>query len=160
MTFRDTAAIVGIGETDYVRGAERSAVEQMIEYMFFVDEAPLSDTIQGVSTFAQTFSQRGPRDSRGRSLRDFDLRERLFRYPLSYLIYTESFNALPAAGKNYIYKRLDEILRGEDTSGEYTHLSETDRRAILEILEDTKPDFVAATQPQFGLVREPEPLIR
>jgi acetyl-CoA acetyltransferase len=31
MTFRDAAAIVGIGETDYVRGAGRSAVEQMIE---------------------------------------------------------------------------------------------------------------------------------
>jgi acetyl-CoA acetyltransferase len=31
MSFRDQAAIVGIGETDYVRGAERSAVEQMIE---------------------------------------------------------------------------------------------------------------------------------
>lgn len=31
MTFRDRAAISGIGETDYVRGANRGAVDQMLE---------------------------------------------------------------------------------------------------------------------------------
>ena len=46
--------------------------------------------------------ERGPRDSKGRSLRDFDLHERLFRYPLSYMIYSESFDAMPSRLKKTV----------------------------------------------------------
>ncbi|MGA3239889.1 MAG: hypothetical protein ABSG03_26740 [Bryobacteraceae bacterium] len=42
--------------------------------------------VHGVSQFTQSFAQRRPRDRQGRSLRDFDLEHRLFRYPLSFLI--------------------------------------------------------------------------
>jgi len=70
---------------------------------------------------------------RGRSLRDFDLQTRLFRYPLSYLIYSKSFDALPAGVKTYVYRRLREILSGEDKSKDFAYLSVADRSAILEI---------------------------
>jgi hypothetical protein len=120
------------------------AVDQMVQYMLFVDEAPLRDPVQGVSTFTTTFPQRGPRDRHGRSLRDFNLHQRLFRYPLSYMIYNEIFDALPAAARDRAYRRLYEMLTGKDANPRLAQLSPETRRAILEILLDTKrqlPDY-------------------
>jgi hypothetical protein len=115
------------------------AVEQTVEYMLFVDEAPLRDPIKGDSTFTTTFPQRGPRDKQGRSLRDFDLNKRLFRYPLSYMIYTHMFDAMPTVARDRVYQRLLEVLSGRDTNPKFAHLSATDGQAILEILHETKP---------------------
>jgi hypothetical protein len=114
------------------------SVEQMVEYMLFVDEAPLHDPVKGVSTFTETFPKRGPRDRQGRSLRDFDLQHRLFRYPLSYMIYSPIFDAMPAPARERVVRRLHEVLSGKDQSPQFAHLSADDRRAILEILRDTK----------------------
>ena len=71
-------------------------------------------------------------------LRDFDLQTRLFRYPLSYMIYDAAFDALPDLAKERIYQRLLEILTGKDQSEAYARLSAADRRAILEIVRETK----------------------
>jgi hypothetical protein len=120
-----------------------SAVEEMLEYMLFVEEAPIKDRIEGVSTFSKTFPQRGPRDQRGRSLRDFDLEHRLFKYPLSYMIYSEAFDAMPPAALDRLYRRLYEILSGQDNGSKYASLREADRSAILQILLDTKPSLPA-----------------
>lgn len=117
------------------------AIDQMVDYMLFVDEAPLHDPVKGVSTFTETFPKRGPHDTRGRSLREFDLQKRLFRYPLSYMIYSEIFEKMPATARDGVYRRLDEVLTGKDQSPKYAHLSAEDRRAIIEILHDTKPDL-------------------
>jgi hypothetical protein len=65
----------------------------------------------------------GVRDSKGRSLRDFDLRSRIFRYPCSYLIYSESFDSLPEPAKSYVYHRLLEVLSGQDQSPDFAKLS-------------------------------------
>jgi hypothetical protein len=110
-----------------------------VTYMLFADEVPLKEPIEGISSFTQTFPKRGPRDSKGRSLRDFDLQKRLFRYPLSYLIYSRQFDALPADIRARIYQRLYDILSGQDETPTFASLSADDRRAILEILRDTKP---------------------
>jgi hypothetical protein len=118
---------------------ERPA-EQLLRYMLFVNEATLpgSGSAGGSSTFAKEFAARGPRDRKGRSLRDFDLKTRIFRYPCSYLIYTESFDALPEPAKGYVYHRLLQVLAGQDQSPDFARLSAADRRAILEILLATK----------------------
>jgi hypothetical protein len=81
----------------------------------------------------------GPRDGRGRSLRDLDLKRRLFQYPCSYLIDSEAFDALPDPLRQYVYRQLWEIFTGRNTSETYSHLSPADRQAILEILRDTRP---------------------
>jgi len=117
---------------------ERPDVDELAAYMLFAKEAPLKEPVEGVSTFTKTFPQRGPRDSKGRSLRDFDLQTRLFKYPLSYMIYSASFDGLPDSVREAIYSRLYEILSGKDQSPEYAYLSAADRRAILEIVRDTK----------------------
>jgi len=115
-----------------------SAAEKVVRHMLFVDETPLTAPIAGSTSYAKEFASKGPKDAKGRSLRDFDLTRRMFKYPCSYLIYSEPFDALPDIAKDQIYKRLGEILTGRDTSKEFAHLSADDRRAILEILRDTK----------------------
>jgi hypothetical protein len=119
--------------------ALNDAVTEAVDYMLFVDEAPL-EGIKGTSGFAERFGALGPRDSKGRSLRDLDLQRRLFRYPCSYMIYSEAFDALPEAARNAVYSRLLQVLSGQDTSAKYRHLSAADRQAILEILRETKKD--------------------
>ena len=104
-------------------------VESLAAYLLFAGEAPLKEPVQGVSTFTESFQKRGPFDRRGRSLREFDLRTRLFRYPLSYMIYSPAFDALPGPVRERVYRRILEGLEGKD------------RQVILEILRDTKADL-------------------
>lgn len=130
--------------SDWAKRRIRSASDKLLHYMLFLDEEPLSDPIRGTSTFAKEFAARGHRDRKGRSLRDFDLERRLFKYRCSYLIDSEAFHALPAQVKDHVYKRLWEILTGRDDSAEFKYLSKVDRQAIFEILSDTHdglPDY-------------------
>jgi len=126
---------------DQVPSSLRNAIEALVAAMFFSGEEPLAGPVQGTSGFAKQFMQAGPRDRKGRSLRDLDLNRRLFRYPLSYLVYTEAFDALPESTRALVYRRFREILSGTDSSPVYAHLSPDDRKAIGEILQDTKPHF-------------------
>jgi hypothetical protein len=119
----------------------KDAGEPIVRTMLFAEEAPLTDEVTGTSGFAAEFTNRGPRDSKGRSLRDFDLKHRLMRYPLSYLVYSKSFDGMPAELKDYVVRRFQEVLTGQDKSPEFARLSAEDRQAILEILHDTKPGF-------------------
>jgi hypothetical protein len=126
----------------------KAAAEPLVRAMIFADELPLAGAIRGSSSFAADFESRGPRDAKGRSLRKLDLERRLFAYPLSYLIYSESFNTLPDIVKEYVYDRLRHVLQGRDE--EIRHLSDAQRQAIWEILEETKPDFFAALNDSSG----------
>jgi hypothetical protein len=119
-------------------------VERLLRMMLFVDAVEYTEPISGDPKFAQQFLGRAVRDSQGRSLRDFDLTRRLFRYPLSYVIYSPAFDALPSDAKSLFYARLNEVLTGADTSASFEHLSAADRTAVLEILRDTKPDAIPA----------------
>src|SRR5438067_11216543 len=114
-------------------------VDDLVTYMTFAEEAPIKEPIKGVSTFTETFPQRGPRDKQGRSLRDFDLKKRLFRYPLSYMIYSAAFDGLPDIARDRVYKRLYDVLTGEVKTGRLAKMPAEDRRAVLEIVRDTKP---------------------
>jgi hypothetical protein len=109
----------------------------------FADEEPLTAPVKGVSTFTQTFSQRGPRDHQGRGLRDFDLKTRLFRYPLSYMIYSPAFDGMPPTVRERVYQRLYNVLTGKGQSPEFARLSAEDRTAILEIVRETKQGLPA-----------------
>jgi len=128
--------------SENVRRQFEKPAEQLVRYLLFANEAPLAEAgaepIGGSSSFAKEFAARGLRDSQGRSLRDFDLHTRIFRYPCSYLIYSESFDRLPEPARNYVYHRLLEVLSGQDQSPDFSKLSADNRRAILEILLATK----------------------
>jgi hypothetical protein len=120
------------------------AAERLVRALLFTRQAALPGPVAGTSSFASSFAAAGPRDRKGRSLRDLDLQQRVFRYPLSYLIYSESFDALPAPVKEYVYRRLREILDGRDTQPDFAALTAADRAAIREILLDTKPDLLGS----------------
>jgi hypothetical protein len=124
---------------DKMRG--EGLAERLVQALLFVGEAELPGPIVGNSPFATEFAKRAVRDQRGRSLRDLQLDRRLFKYPLSYLIYSEGFDALPQAVKQYVYRRLHDVLDGRDTNPHFAHLSSDDRTAIRAILEETKPEF-------------------
>ncbi|HLI82854.1 MAG TPA: hypothetical protein VKV17_03000 [Bryobacteraceae bacterium] len=127
------------GKTDDAANRKLDAeIEDMVSYMLFAEAEPLRAPVTGVSSFSKTFPQRGPRDSKGRSLRDFDLQTRLFRYPLSYMIYSSAFDTLPDRVKDRVYLRLGQILSGKDRSEAYARLTDTERRDILGILLETK----------------------
>jgi hypothetical protein len=117
------------------------AARDLVDYMLFIDEAPLAGPVKGGSGFAESFSAKGPRDGQGRSLREFDLRRRLFKYPCSYMIYTPAFDALPPAARDAVYSRLWEVLSGRDQQPRYKSLSLQDRQAIVSILRETKRDL-------------------
>ena len=113
----------------------------LADYLLFVGEAPIVVEITPRPGFAERLEARIPKDKIGRSFGQLELTTRLLRYPCSYMVYTEAFNALPAAVKASVYGRMLAILSGEHADTRYAHLSADDRTAILEILRDTKPDF-------------------
>jgi hypothetical protein len=129
------------GLTSKMNEIVKDAGERIVRAMLFVGEAQLTEPVKGTSSFAEDFMKRGPRDSKGRSLRDLDLQHRLLRYPLSYLIYSKSFDAMPDELRAYVRRRIREVLTSEDKSADFAHITEADRKDILEILSETKPGF-------------------
>ena len=119
----------------------RSVGEPLVRYLLFSNEAKLMAKIEGTSTFAADFAKKGPRDKKGRSLREFDAERRLFKYPCSYLVYSESFEQMPKAMKDYMYQQIHDVLTDRHYGGGFGHLSAADRQAILEILRETKKDL-------------------
>jgi hypothetical protein len=115
---------------------------EVVDYLLFIDEARLADAVRGRSGFSERFAALGPRDRKGRSLHELDLNRRLMKYPCSYLIYSPAFDALPRSVRDPIYRRMWEVLSGQERDERYlSALSRADRQAIVEILRDTKMDL-------------------
>lgn len=119
----------------------QSAGDDLVDALLLVDEAKIAAPISGTSNYSEVFSNTGPRDKQGRSLRDLDLSRRIFKYPCSFLIYSEAFDALDREMREYVWKRLWEILHNNQDAEKFAHLSPEDRRAIVEIIRATKPDL-------------------
>jgi hypothetical protein len=138
---------LGVPLRPLTEGSQRRvqyACEPLVEALLYSEEATLGQQIRGNSTFAADFERRGPFDRKGRSLRQFDLTRRMFKYPLSYLIYSKSFAGLPPEALSYIGARLKAILNGADKKPAFAHLTPDLRRELLEIVADTHPLLAAA----------------
>jgi hypothetical protein len=57
----------------FFREPLKDTVSELVDYLLFVDEQPLTAAVKGSSGFAERFAAEGPRDHRGRSLRQLDL---------------------------------------------------------------------------------------
>jgi hypothetical protein len=115
-----------------------TSVRDLVAYMTFADAVPLPSPVTGSSAFTKEFPLQGPRDRAGRSLRDFDLDRTLFRYPLSYMVYSQAFDSLDPRAKALVLRRLYDVLRGADKSAS-AKLDPAKGAAAINILAATKP---------------------
>ena len=127
----------------YYSRALAEGAQEFVDYLLFVDEAPLKGPVKGASGFAAKFSAQGPRDSKGRSLRQLDLEKRLLVYPCSYMIYSEAFDAMPDDARAAVYRRMWAVLSGAEKDRKYARLTAANRQAVVEILRATKPEVAA-----------------
>lgn len=117
-------------------------VDRLLKYMLFIEEYQLTDNgIEGSASFQEAFRRKRMESKDGRSLKDFQLRTRLFKHRCSYMIYSKSFEALPREFKDKFYTRLWKILKGEDATTDFASLTESERLHIREILQATKLDL-------------------
>jgi hypothetical protein len=113
-----------------------AAIEELVTYMTFGDEVKLPAPVKGNSTFTETFAKKGPRDRRGRSLRDFELQTRLFRYPLSFMIYSDAFASLHPEVRAKLWRRLYDVLSADKARPESAAAI-----AIVAATKKDRPDF-------------------
>jgi hypothetical protein len=121
----------------------RRLISELADYFLFAGEAPLPLPLTPRPAFAANLLNTVPKDHKGRSFGQLDAETRLLRYPCSYMIYSEAFDGLPPEVKAAAYERMLAILSGNDTHAAEARLKADDRRAIVEILRDTKPGFPA-----------------
>jgi hypothetical protein len=126
---------------DSVKRVFASATQEIVDRLLFRNAAPLPEGVNGSADFQSAFSAAAKRSSHGDSLRDFELKDHIFKLRCSYLIYSQSFTELPAPLKSQVFTRLHEILTGGDADGRYAYLPSEERSRILKVLVDTIPDF-------------------
>ncbi len=123
--------------------SRRDSADAIVEALLGCDEAPLTAPVKGTAGFAARYAATAPKDRQGRSLSELDLKTRLLKYPCSPLVYSPSFDALPASIKEKVWRQMRDVLSGKDPDGRFEHLSAADRKAVSEILRDTKPEFAS-----------------
>ena len=116
-------------------------IGQLADALTFANFAAITDSISGNSGFDRWFQAQGPRDGQGRSLRELDLHDRLFRYPVSYLINTSAFDALPDYAREQVYGHIAKLLLSRMQDPTRPPATAADRAAALEILRATRPEF-------------------
>jgi hypothetical protein len=124
----------------------KAMLDPLVKALLLVDATTFPGKVTGNSGFDKWFQSQGPRDTQGRSLRELDLKTHLFRYHLSYMIYSHGFEGLPGYAKEYVYRRVADVLSGRDQSAPYIRISPEDRATTLQILTATKPAFASYLQ--------------
>ncbi len=118
------------------------AATRIADLMFFAGEADLGpDGIEGDPAFQSAFSARFPKSRQGRSLADFQLNQRLFKHPCSYMIYSRAFQSMPDEIRSAVLKKMRLVLDSAPGPGNHPQLSSSTRAKILRILEDTLPGW-------------------
>lgn len=125
----ETRLAAAEGRLNVTTGDLGDILKEAVDYFLFVDETPLASPVQGTSAFASAFAASGPRDRKGRSLRDLDLQTRLLKYRFSYMVYSPAFDALPPAARTAFFTRARTVLQSRGDS------------AVMEILDDTRPGW-------------------
>lgn len=136
--------------SDISRRRIARVADDLLRYMLFVDEFSLKSPIQGTSKFSEEFARRGRPDKQGRSLRQLNLKRRLFRFPCSFLVESPAFAQLPDAVRKQVVGRLKTILNNKTPDKEFARLSVGDRKAIREILETARPPWWSSNRSPTG----------
>lgn len=125
----------------------QAQAEILLRYLLFADEAPLPPGgLGGDPGFKADFLATRRAAGTGPSLKDFDLRTRMFRYRCSYMIYSQAFAGLPPALRQTLVRRLEQVLTRQVPGYEY--LPAAERQTIREILRITLPGL----PPEWGRI--------
>jgi hypothetical protein len=116
---------------------------QLTRYLLFADEPRLPGPVEGDAGFKQDFLKSRRAASNGASLKDFDLRTRLFKHRCSYMIHSRVFGGLPPEMKQRVHRRLAEALNTARPDAEYSFLPDAEKSAICTILKETISDLPA-----------------
>lgn len=125
---------------DSVKSVFASTVQDVVDRMLFRGAAPLPAGVDGSAEFRRMFAAGAPRSAAGHGLKDLQLQDRIFAQRCSYLIYSESFTALPVPLKARILDRLRDALLSRDPKDRYSYLGDDEKARIYDILVETHPD--------------------
>ena len=125
---------------DCVKNVFAGSAQDVLDRLLFRMEAALPEGVEGSEVFRNAFAAGAPRSRGGRSLKDLDLHGRLFAHRCSYLIYSDTFAALPVPLKALIFSRLKSALESRDPRDRYAYLPAAERERILEVLAETHPE--------------------
>ena len=119
-------------------------IRKLMRYFTFADEPSMGGTqVVDSGEYREAFLANARRSAEGNSLKDLDLKDRLLKHRLSWMIYSNSFEGMPRAAKEEVYHQLNEILTSPTPVEGYAHLEPAEKKAIAEILRETKPDLAA-----------------
>jgi len=126
-----------------VRNVINKHADTLVKYLLFADEAALpKEGMTGDAELAKFFLARARKTPAGASLRELDLKSRMFKHRCSYMIHSAAFVGLLPALKTEVLKRLHAALIGDDPHGK--HLPIAEKQAIHQILTATFSPYVKA----------------
>jgi hypothetical protein len=128
-------------------GAEHAGIldqqaRSLTRYLLFADEVPLpKGGVAGDPEFKRDFASVRRLGPGGASLKDFDLRTRLFQHRCSHMIYSLAFQGLPPEMKQRVFARLAQALDTARPDKEFTYLPAAEKQTIRGILRATLPEL-------------------
>jgi hypothetical protein len=113
----------------------------LVRYILFADETPLPG-VEGAPAFRADFAKGGIAVG-GASLREFDLKTRMFKYRCSYMVHSGVFAGLPSEAKQRVYRQLAIALNEAKPEPAFAYIPTPEKRAIRAILRQTMKDAPA-----------------
>lgn len=129
------------GKNETLQRVIASNASRIVKHLLYCDEVALTEPVSGSELFIDQFRANRREDALGRSLKDFDLQTRMFKYRCSYMVYSQAFEYMPKLLKDAVVAELGSVLRGENDDPAYAHLDASERQAILNILSETTDLF-------------------
>lgn len=114
-----------------------NAVENLVKQLLFSSELPLKNPIEGGEAFKMHFENFTSNNNFSKSLRILDLKKRIFKHPISFMICSDAYKGLPADVREKVQKKILMITSSDETIEGYEHLDVSNKKFIREILSST-----------------------
>jgi hypothetical protein len=115
---------------------------KIVRYVLFADEVSLpTGGIAGDNEYREEFLRNRRTTKEGISLKDFELKTRLFKYRCSYMVYSPLFEGMPGPLKERVEHFLKQALDSTNPNPDYQYLPQEEKSAIRSILKTTLKGF-------------------
>lgn len=122
-----------------------SVANELVRALLFGDEFELANPITGSPVFANDFQGSSDGDSLTKPLKKLNVNNRLFESAVSYLIFSDQFDALPDEVKSVVIDRVISILRGEEAPPGRVLWDSHARETTFNIISEHRPNWVSST---------------